>query len=260
MRCLPTRRSFCVLLRALTALGALALLPARAAEPPTGAPKPTGVPESAIKEIGNGVYEIGKVRLDQQQRTVVFPGAVNMDKGALEYLLVTKDGPTHESLLISDVTPSDLHLAMVLLGAKGAGIHAPAAADAPPAQITAEYLKHAPPLSGDRITISVEWEDRKGAKKRAPVEDWIFMSNTKKTAAHGPWIYNGSMFGADGRFLAQSEGAFAALVTNPSALINNPRKGNDDDQIWEVNVKAVPPAETAVQIAIHLDEAPPTAP
>jgi hypothetical protein len=219
----------------------------RAVEPVPGAP------ESAIKDLGNGVYEIGNLRLDQQQRTAVFPGAVNMDKGALEYLLVTKEGPTHESLLISDITPSDLHLAMVLLGAKGAGIQAPAPADAPPAQITAEYLKYARPLTGDRITISVEWQDRKGEKKKAPVEDWIYMSNTKKPAPRGPWIYNGSMFGTNGHFLAQSEGAFAALVTNPSALINNPRKGNNDDQIWEVNQKVVPPAETPVQIVVHLE-------
>ena len=67
------------------------------------------------------------------------------------------------------------------------------------------------------------------------------------------------MFGADGQFLAQQQGVFAALITNPAALINNPRKGNDNDEVWEVNERAVPPVDTAVQITIGF-EAPPTPP
>ena len=38
------------------------------------------------------------------------------------------------------------------------------------------------------------------------------------------------MFGpTTGQFLADAEGLHAALVTNPSALFNNPRPGHDDD-------------------------------
>jgi hypothetical protein len=68
-------------------------------------------------------------------------------------------------------------------------------------------------------------------------------------------IYTGSMF-RDGHFLAQSEGAFAALVTYPAALINNPRKGSDDDLVWAVNTKAVPPVDTPVEIIITLEPSP----
>jgi hypothetical protein len=56
----------------------------------------------------------------------------------------------------------------------------------------------------------------------------------------------------EGHFLAQIEGAHAALVTYPAALINNPRKGNDNDQIWTVNTKAVPAVKTPVDIVITL--------
>ena len=67
----------------------------------------------------------------------------------------------------------------------------------------------------------------------------------------GPWTYNGSLF-SNGHFMAQVEGAFAALVTYPSALINNPRKGSDNDQIWAVNEKVIPPVKTPLEIAIQL--------
>jgi hypothetical protein len=56
----------------------------------------------------------------------------------------------------------------------------------------------------------------------------------------------------EGHFLAQIEGAHAALVTYPAALINNPRKGSDNDQIWMVNTKAVPAVKTPVDIIITL--------
>jgi hypothetical protein len=225
----------------LTLVFGLALLATARAqnEPPPASP--------IMREVSPGVYEIGQIRLDQRARTVTFPGELNMNDGNLEYLLVTEQGNVHESLLVSDVSPSDLHFAMLLLGAKGSGEQT---GDLPPAQIDAKFLKNAPQLRGDKISITVHWKVG-DAEKSAPVEDWLINTDTKKSAERGPWIYNGSMFNA-GHFLAQVEGAHAALVTYPAALINNPRKGNDNDQIWIVNTKAVPPVKTPVEIVITL--------
>lgn len=223
---------------------ALSLTPVQAQnEPPPTSP--------IMREISPGVYEIGQIRLDQKAQTVTFPGVLNMNDGNLEYLIVTPQGNTHESLLVSDVAPSDLHFAMLLLGAKGSGEQK---GDMPPAQIDAKYLKTAPPLRGDNVSLTVRWKVG-DAEKSAPIEDWLINTDTKKTVERGPWIYNGSTFN-DGHFLAQIEGAQAALVTYPAALINNPRKGNDNDQIWTVNTKAVPAVKTPVDIVITLLPAP----
>ncbi|MHA3770591.1 YdjY domain-containing protein [Verrucomicrobiota bacterium sgz303538] len=217
--------------------------------PAPGAPAPAG---GVIKEVGPGVYELGLLRIEKEKNTVTFPGKLNMAKGILEYLLVGPQGSTHESLLVTDAPVTDVHTAMLLLGAKGSGIHAPSPQDQPPAQITNEYLKSAPELKGDRIFITVRWH-QDGADKEGPVEDWLVNTHTKKAAERGPWIYNGSMFGADGKFLAQQEQAFAALLPYPVALINNPRKGNETDTLWGVNEKAVPVVDTPVQISIRLE-------
>ena len=53
----------------------------------------------------------------------------------------------------------------------------------------------------------------------------------------------------------RQEGAFASLVTYPAALINNPRKGSDDDHVWAVNKKAVPPVETPSKSPSQLEPA-----
>lgn len=205
-------------------------------------------------EISPGIYQIGQIRLDQTKHTATFPGKLNMADGTLEYLLVTTEGATHESLLSTTVQPSDLHFAMLLLGAKGAGLTTPGPDDAPPTQINQEYLKHAAKLKGDSIQIAVKW--KAGAvEKTAPVEDWIANIETRKSAPRGPWTYTGSMFHGD-RFLAQAEGAFASLVTYPAALINNPRKGSDSDLTWAVNTKTVPAVDTPVEIIITLNPVP----
>ncbi|MEQ1858941.1 MAG: YdjY domain-containing protein [Chthoniobacteraceae bacterium] len=209
---------------------------------------------SVMKEIGPGVFQLGALRLDKNARSVSFSGRLNQAKDFVEYVLVTPMGPTHESLLTSEIQPSDLHFAMLLLGAKGAGLLAPQPGDAPPAQIDADYLRKAPRLKGDNVTFSVKWKDKAGVEQTAPVEDWLMNEKTRRAAPRGPWIYSGSMFGQDGGFLAQQQGLFASVITNPGALINNPRRGNDDDKAWAVNEKAVPPVDTPVEIIITLSE------
>jgi hypothetical protein len=207
-----------------------------------------------MQEISPGVFQLGKLRLDKKARSVSFPGRVNMDKDFVEYVLVTMQGALHESLLSSEVQPSDLHFAMLLIGAKGAGLLAPAPGDAPPGQIDAEYLRTAPRLKGDNLTFAVKWKAKDGSEQTAPIEDWLMHPAAPRTVPHGPWIYTGSMFGQEGGFLAQQQGTFASVVTNPAALINNPRPGNNDDKVWAVNDKKVPPIDTPVEIVLTLTD------
>ena len=209
----------------------------------------------AMQEVSPGVYEFGAIHIDKKARSVTFPGKVNMAEGSIEYVICTPGGPTHESLLVTEVQPRDIHFAMLLLDAKGAGLGAPAPGDAPPGQINAEFLKGAPRLKGDGITMTVKWSDAAGREHGAPVEEWVMNYTTKKAASRGAWIYTGSMFAGE-NFLAQSDGAIASVVNNPAALINNPRKGSDNDQIWSVNAKAVPPVGTPVTIVIQFEPAP----
>src|SRR3954470_24484435 len=212
-------------------------------------------PTPSVKEVSPGIYEVGAIRLEQKTKTVTFPAAINMDKGPLEYLLVGRNGPTHESLLVTDVSPVELETVMLLLGVKPPKPRMPGL-DAPPGQLTPEYLKHAPKLAGDPISINVTWKDKAGAEKTGEAADWLYYFPNKKSASRGPWVYTGSMFGGDNKFLAEMEDIFARLVTNPAALMNNPRKGSDDDRVWGVNEKAVPPVGTAVTITIRIQDAP----
>jgi hypothetical protein len=212
----------------------------------------------APKEIAPGIFEIGVVRLDRNTSQVTFPARVNMTDGLVEYLMVTPQGATHESVLVSDARPQDVHMAMLLLGAKGMARPEDGKA---PGRIDAEFLAKAPKLTGDKIFLTVKWKDKDGKEQVVPAERWlsrqIFSPRqpTKTiTAEDGPWLYNGS-FLYENRFLAQVEGAFVSVVTYPSALINNPRTGSNDDHVWFVKTDAVPPVGTPVDFSIKLEPA-----
>lgn len=199
-----------------------------------------------VRLVSPGVYEVGQVRLDQKALSISFSGKLNMKRGLLEYLLVNSKGSAHESLLVTDVKATDIHVAMLLLGAKGGAV----VAEAPPAQLDARYFRTAPKLTGDTVLITVKWKE-KDVEKTSLIEDWLFNEAAKTAIEHGPWLYNGSMV-HEGRFLAQTEGNLVALVTSPTALINNPRKGNDNDYVWNANGDTTPGIGTPVEVIIKL--------
>jgi hypothetical protein len=178
------------------------------AETTTNAPK--------IRQISPGIFQIGKVRLDKSTRSVTFPAVVNMTDSIVEYVVVTDQGKVHESLLRTDAVPKDIHVAMLLLDGKGSGTNV-----VPP-----DPLK---PIPGDPVTIEVSWTE-KGKTKRVPVEKLIFNTETRTNLSSGPWIYNGSLVDND-VFMADSEGSIVSLITDPFALVNNPRPGRDNDDL-----------------------------
>jgi hypothetical protein len=200
------------------------------------------------------MFQVGDVTLDKNARSVTFPATVNMSDGVIEYLLVSKFGKTHESMFATDVEPFHLHTAMLLLGARGT----PSSSGVlePVGQITNAGLEHAPALKGENVFIFVKWKTA-GGDRRVNAEDLVFNDKTKRNAARGPWTYNGSGFYAQGKFAAQIEGSFVAMVTDPTALINNPRPGRDNDSIWSVDPAKVPPKDTPVQITIQLENVKP---
>ena len=190
-----------------------------------------------IRQLSPGVFEIGQVRLDKTSRAVTFPAVVNMTNAIVEYLVVTAQGKVHESLLRTYAVPKDIHVAMLLLDAKGSGANV-----VPP-----DPLKEIP---GDPVNIEVTWNE-KGKTKRVLAEKLIFNTDTKTNLSPGPWIYNGS-FIENGMFMADPEGSIISLITDPFALVNNPRPGRDNDDLCEVDSKSVPPLDTPVQVRITL--------
>jgi hypothetical protein len=196
----------------------------------------------AQKEVSSGVFELGKVRIHKQNRTVEFPAVVNMKEGLAEYFLVSTRGKVHESVLRTDVEPYQIHVAMLLLGAKGA-------------QTNFFLPEKLPP--GDSASIEVSWKGM-FSTKRVAAEEFVFDRAKNRAMSKGPWTYNGS-FQYEGMFMAQEGGSIISVIADPEALINNPRERREDDDNWIINSKALPAVETLVTVTITVPRTRPSA-
>lgn len=227
---------------------------------PVPAPKPI---ESSLSSLTNiplkmvlpGIFELGSVRMDKRQRSVSFPGSLNMASGPLEYLLVAKWGKTHESVLRTEVEPFQIHVAILLL-ADGASIPtnnpsaAPGKAPGGGGQFISNPSKETMP--GDKVTIDVSWEVA-GKRIQRRAEELVLNLEKHNTMTNATWVYNASRIW-DGKFMAQLSGSIVSLVSDPDAQINSMTVGHDNDRIWNVNTNAVPGLNTPLQITIRFEE------
>jgi hypothetical protein len=222
------------------------------APPPSAAPPPILTPAAKpfLKEISPGIVECNGVRLDKAHHRISFTGMVNQRQGLIEYLVVNEKGKVHESLFSTKVLPHDIHLALLLIGLKDPGSNSKE--PVPPSAIDAAYLQSAPKLKGPDVHLTVKWTDA-GKETEIPAEDWVFNLDTKQPMSNGPWTYNGSRV-ENGVFLADQEFSIVAVITDPTALVNNTRKGYDNEDIWQCREASIPPINTPVEIGIVLGE------
>lgn len=193
----------------------------------------------SIKEVSPGVYEVGLAKLDKQAKTVSFPATINMRDGIVEYWLVNTGGKVHESVLKTDVQPYHIHVAMLLLGAKGRP------------NLTAKERVEDKETYGDTVALWVEWTDEKGTKVKKRAEELVNDVSRKALMTKGDWTYNGSWI-FNGTFVAQRELSIVSTIHDHDALINNPRPKREEDDNWTVETKAVPPINTPVTVTIEL--------
>ncbi len=196
--------------------------------------KPTN---PTVRALGGARFKIGLVTLDKAQRSVAFPASINLRDDTVEYGVVHKTGKTHESIFRTDADPRDIHLAMLLLGAK------PVMTNSFGADGKAKPL-------GEIVAIDVSWTNHT-AQVRCSMEDLIIRRDTRGPLPRGEWIYNGSNFSEEA-FTAQRDGSIISLHIDPDALINNPRPGRENDDLHLPNAAKLPPVGASAEITIRL--------
>ena len=194
-----------------------------------------GATNDAIRQVGPGLYEIGKVRLDQKKRTIAFPATVNLREGPIEYVLVTDSGKIHESLLRTDVNPSSIQMALLLLSAT-----APVTNAAPGTRSQA--------IAGSRIGIEISWVDKKKIRRQR-AGDFVWDRAAKSRLGRGKWYFCGSSFRPDG-FAAQLDGSIITVIDDGDAIIGSQASRREDDDNWLAYGSALPPGDSEVEVML----------
>lgn len=190
-----------------------------------------------VRSLGGGVFEIGGVRLDKKKRTLRFAAEVNARIETIEYAVVHKTGKTHESLFRTETRPLDIQVALLLLGWKGA--------------MTNSFGINGKGVPfGEKIWIEVGWTNQ-GVRVHGPLEDLVLDRASKAAMVRGEWIYNGSNF-SESSFTAQRDGSIVSIHSDADALVNNPRAGRENDDLYEPFTTKLPPVGTPVEIIFRL--------
>jgi hypothetical protein len=202
----------------------------------SGPVAPDADPSARLAALGmkleGGKLRVGLVEVDPKTRIVALPAKVHASSGQVEYLLVHSAGKIHETILITEALPGDIHLACLLAGYTSA--------------------KGKPPT---QVVVEATWETN-GPARVEPIENLVAFARGHPGAAEGKvpepgaWTYQGSIMDAGG-FAAAREGSIIALINDPAALITNPRPGRDDDTLHVPNAAKLPSSGVPIKITLR---------
>jgi hypothetical protein len=198
------------------------------------APASPDLPAEAEK-IGEGLYRIGKAKVDLNTRTLTCGGKVNMQRGTIEYLAVAPEGKLHESLLMLNVRPLHLQVGLILLGLE------------PKGGLRRQGDTQLP--QGSPVQAFVTWQ-RAGRTVKVPAEELVWDVEKKRPMPRGAWVFSGSSIDSNG-FVADRELSLVATYRDPAAIVNNALPTGSDDSIYKVNERIVPKWDTPVTVTFR---------
>jgi hypothetical protein len=151
-------------------------------------------------------------------------------------LAVAPGGKTDESVLVLDVQPLHLQLALLLFGldyGQNLGFQGDSAMPV-----------------GDRVKIQVNWTNPKGKQVTKSASEIVRDLRTNKAMKSTVWVFTGSTMN-QGYFTADMDGSIIAVYNDPVAILNNPLEGRADDTVYGSNKDTLPPPGTKVTMIIR---------
>ena len=106
------------------------------------------------------------------------------------------------------------------------------------------------PPSGDPVEVTVTYNTPSGPRT-GPIEELLFDQRTKRPVPAGAWVYTGSTFLTDGRFLAELDGVLIGLMHGPQAIIDNQRNdavGGYNSIVLNPNIGLKPGAAVTITV------------
>jgi hypothetical protein len=181
------------------------------------------------------------LEVDVQARQVRVECEALRVEAPLEFFCCVKGTNEHEAVLRSQVTPSHLHAALLMLGLEpGQPVHYSEAAKKwlPP---------HGPPL---RITIEFEQD---GKVISLPAYRLMRDIRSKKEMPPLTWIFAGSRVMDDGNYAADVTGYLVSIVNFDLTVIDVPALVSNANETleWETNLDLMPPAGKKVSMIIE---------
>ena len=156
---------------------------------------------------------LGNIELDRKARSFRVPGTLARLDPPLEYLAVSRGGiKAYESLLELDVGGAELNAACILIGLEAIAGGQP------------EFQFDPAAIEGSPVGLAIGWEGETG-----PVEvpAGRLLTSEGREVGEQHWVYIGSQFAPDGRYLAQDSGTLIGFVHDPDQCDRASRRPRD---------------------------------
>ena len=196
------------------------------------------VTSEQVVKVKEGIYKVGEAIVDLNNQEVIFGGKVNMENGLIEVFACSQGGKLHESVLVCDIEPYHLQVALLLLGLQYSN-----------QSLLGSDGELVPDYTGSRVNIFVHWQEH-DTLKEARAEDWIYNIKDQRAMDHTTWVFRGSQI-INSTFVAQQVKSLITTYFDPATILDNPLPTGMDDTYYIANTEAVPPKDTPVQIVIR---------
>lgn len=203
--------------------------------------------------------------VDFQKRCVDIEAKVSLDEGLLEVVACIADTKEHEALVVIKSVPSHVHAALLLLGVKNGHPYLVK-------QVEEEGEKrfiHLPPR-GDRVAVSLVYQDADGNEVERSVSDFIKRSQEslpdakkadeeEKEADRFPdtFLFAGSQVlpdqNGERQYLADESGHVITISTFGDDVLCLPTHQSSDNSalVWEVDAEHLPKVGKLVTLRLR---------
>jgi len=201
-----------------------------------GTPGDSGEP-AAKPAVG----KLPHVELDARKKQVRIECEMLAVNAPLEFFCCVKGFNDYESMVRSEVKPSDLHVALLAIGLQ----------PGQPLKYSESMKKWLPP-QGPPIQISVEYE-KNGKTVTDPAWKWMRDTHSKKAATPFTWVFTGSRVLPDGKYAADITGYLISIVNFELTVVDVPELASSSNELleWERNPDVTPAAGAKVWMILE---------
>ena len=181
------------------------------------------------------------IQVDVEKKQVRIECEAVIADTPLEFLLCLTGTKEYESLLRSRAKPSQVHLALLMIGIKAGK----------PAHFDERANRMLPP-EGSPVKLTCQFE-RDGKTFSCAATRLMRNQKTRAEMPDTAWVFAGSRFTEQGDYLADVSGETISIVNFPHAVLDVPmvRSSRNESLEWVPNPDIAPKRETKVWLLLE---------
>ncbi len=192
------------------------------------------------------------ISIDTKQRLIDVDAAVCLREGPLELIATVHSGKEHESIVVFEARPQNVHLALLMLGLEPGS----------PGTWEEKDGKAVPvPATGSRVSVSLLIE-KDGKVQERPIHEFVHNPVTKKTMSDSVFVFAGSRIArpktGEPFYAADVAGNVISLVTFSDEMLSRPLNASKvNEQLeWMAKTDAIPELGQKVKLRIRALDTP----